>query len=91
LVPHVPLDEARPLHLEQQKTRAKELTRALAVGDAEALARFRIRHPKARGLTDQPICLRLANVTEAQLVVARELDLPSCAIPTFATDSSGRV
>jgi hypothetical protein len=78
-MPHVPLDEARPLDLEQQKKRAKELSRALAAGDSEALARFRIRHPKARVLTDQQIRLRLAKVTEAQVVVARELELPSWA------------
>lgn len=76
-MPHVPLDEARPLDLEQQKKRAKELTRDLAAGNAQALARFRSRHPKARGLTDEQIRLRLAKVTEAQLVVARELGLPS--------------
>jgi hypothetical protein len=76
---HVPLDEARPLDLEHQKKRAKELSRALAAGDSQALARFRIRHPKARGLTEEQIRLRLAKVTEAQLVVARELGLPSWA------------
>ena len=76
-MPHVPLDEARPLDLEQQKKRAKELTRDLAAGDAQAVARFRSRHPKARGLTDEQTRLRLAKVTEAQLVVARELGLPS--------------
>ena len=76
-MPRVPLDEARPLDLEQQKKRAKELTRDLAAGDARALARFRSGHPKARGLTDEQTRLRLAKVTEAQLVVARELGLSS--------------
>jgi hypothetical protein len=76
-MPHVPADEARPLDIEQQKKRAKELSRALAAGEAQALNRFRRWHPKARGLPDEQVRTRLARVTEAQLVLARELGLPS--------------
>lgn len=73
----VSADEARPLDLDQQKKLAKELRRALARGDGDALARFRRSHPKAGGLTDGQIAERLAKVTEAQHVIARELGLPS--------------
>jgi hypothetical protein len=76
-VSYVPSDEAHPLDLEQQKKRAKELCHALVAGDAQALARVRSRHPKARDLTDEQVRVRLAKVTEAQLVIARELGLPS--------------
>jgi len=73
----VPVDEARPLDLEQQKKRAKELRRALARNDADAVRRFRALHPKSEGLTDVQVVQRLAKVSEAQLVIARELGLPS--------------
>jgi len=73
----VPSDEARPLDLEQQKKRAKELCRDLARGEVEAVRRFRDAHPKSAGLTDEQLGQQLAKVTEAQLVIARELGLPS--------------
>lgn len=60
------------LDLEQQKKRAKELCRLFRAGDASARARFRAHHPRADGpATD------LGRLGEAQLVVARELGLPS--------------
>ncbi|MGQ0645921.1 MAG: DUF1835 domain-containing protein [Gemmatimonadaceae bacterium] len=70
-------DEARPLDFEQQRKRAKELRNALARGDADAVRRFRTNHPKSAGLNDALLVERLAKVTEAQLVIARELGLPS--------------
>ncbi len=76
---HIPLDEVRPIDLEQQKKRAKELARALANADAGALRRYRALHPKSTALSDAQIVERLAKVTEAQLVIARELGLPSWA------------
>ncbi|WP_243634508.1 DUF1835 domain-containing protein [Roseicella frigidaeris] len=57
------------LTLEQQRKRAKELLAALRAGEPAALQRLRSRHP--RGAAAAP---RLA---EAQLVIARELGLPS--------------
>jgi hypothetical protein len=74
-MPHVPSDELHPLNLEQLKKQAKELSRMLAAGDRQALARFRAHHPKARGLTDEAVHQCLARITEAQLVIARELGL----------------
>jgi hypothetical protein len=71
------LDEARPLDLEQQQKRAKDLRRDLADGDAQAVRRFRTLHPKAHRLTDAEIVGRLAKLSEAQLVIARELGLQS--------------
>lgn len=57
------------LNLDQQRKRAKDLVRAARAGDDAALQRFRDRHPRGAAAP-----LRL---TEAQLVVARELGLPS--------------
>ena len=71
------LDEVRPLNLEQQKKRARELKAALAAGDPAAIRRFRQLHPKSAGLTDAALTTSLAKITEAQLVIARELGLPS--------------
>ncbi|MDQ1079170.1 DUF1835 domain-containing protein [Pseudoroseomonas cervicalis] len=61
------------IHLDQQRKRAKELLRALRAREAEALARFRRHHPRAATLRPDA----LARLAEAQLVIARELGLPS--------------
>jgi hypothetical protein len=65
------------LNLEQQRKRAKELLQGLRAGDAEALRRFRAHHPRADGLDDAAIAQCCAGLSEAQLVIARELGLPS--------------
>lgn len=64
------------LNLEQQRKRAKELLKALRAGDAAALQRFRTHHPgaAASGADAMP---GLARLSEAQLVIARELGLAS--------------
>lgn len=59
------------LDLEQQRKRAKELARALRAGDPEALRRYRRHHPDAGAVVGTPV------LSAAQLVVARELGLPS--------------
>jgi hypothetical protein len=62
------------LNLEQQRKRAKELLRDLRVGEAGALQRFRLHHPR---MPDGAMPDQLARLSEAQLVIARELGLPS--------------
>jgi hypothetical protein len=62
------------LNLEQQRTRAKELLKALRAGEADALHRFRRHHPRAWSREDLS---SLARLSEAQFVIARELELPS--------------
>ena len=61
------------LDLEQQRKRARELQRALRLGDAAARARFLRHHPRAEQLLPEA----LTRLSEAQLVIARELGLPS--------------
>lgn len=70
-----PAHSASPfrIHLDQQRKRAKDLLRALRAGEAAALARFRRHHPRAATLPPAG----LARLAEAQLVIARELGLPS--------------
>lgn len=73
-------DAGRPaspfrLNLEQQRKRAKDLLKGLRAGEAEALRRFRARHPGVA--TDGAMPGDLARLSEAQLVIARELGLPS--------------
>lgn len=70
---------ASPFHLniEQQRKRAKELLRRALAGDADALARFCSHHPGGRAIAGAKIPDRFAHLTEAQLVIARELGLPS--------------
>ncbi|NYZ12201.1 DUF1835 domain-containing protein [Azospirillum sp. RWY-5-1] len=58
------------LDLDQQKTRAKELLKALRAGDPAAAARLGDHHPKRPA----PAAAVLA---DAQLVIARELGVPS--------------
>jgi hypothetical protein len=75
-------DQARPhaaphpspfrLNLEQQRRRARELQRGLRAGDPDAVRRFVRHHPKG-----QPPPGDLTRLAEAQLVIARELGLPS--------------
>jgi hypothetical protein len=60
------------LNLEQQSKRAKELLKGLRAEEPEALARFRLHHPRAQLDGEAP-----AKLSEAQLVIARELGLPS--------------
>ncbi|HEY4250661.1 MAG TPA: DUF1835 domain-containing protein [Roseomonas sp.] len=56
------------LNLEQQRKRAKDLLRELRAGDAGAWLRLRAQHPGAPAE---------ARLSDAQLVIARELGLPS--------------
>lgn len=60
------------LNLEQQRKRAKELFRDLRAGDPKALSRFRSHHPRSQALD-----MSAARLSDAQLVIARELGLPS--------------
>jgi len=65
------------LNLEQQRKRAKELLEGLRNSDAGAWHRFRLHHPRRSDHEpalppDPALCL-----SQAQLVIARELGLPS--------------
>jgi hypothetical protein len=62
------------LNLEQQRKRAKELLAALRSGDATALKRYQAHHPQSKAAHSGAFAPRLA---DAQLVIARELGLPS--------------
>lgn len=62
------------LNLEQQKKRAKELLRSYRAADEPAEQRFISHHPKASNLT-----LAEVKLADAQLVLARELGVPSWA------------
>lgn len=66
------------LNLEQQRKRAKELLKGLRAGEADALCRFRRHHPRLAD-ANAPTPGDLARLSEAQLVLARELGLPSWA------------
>ena len=75
-------EEGRPaspfrLNLEQQRKRAKELLKALRAGEAGALRRFQLHHPRLSNVTGGPLPNHVARLSEAQLVIARELGLPS--------------
>ena len=65
------------LNLEQQKKRAKDLLTSVRAGEADALFRFRQHHPRCAALSDPQISEEFARLSEAQLVIARELDVPS--------------
>jgi hypothetical protein len=65
------------LNLEQQRKRAKELLKAARYGEPDALRRFGADHPHATGSCGTVLSDHLARLSEAQLVVARELGLPS--------------
>ncbi|WP_235031359.1 DUF1835 domain-containing protein, partial [Geminicoccus flavidas] len=65
------------LNLEQQRKCAKELLKGLQAGDAGALRRFQLHHPRwpdHEQAVPPDVAVRLS---EAQLVIARELGLPS--------------
>lgn len=70
-----------PFHInfEQQKKRAKELLRDLQRSDKRALDRFKHHHPKSASLSPDEIIATLPRLSEAQLVIARELGLTSWA------------
>ncbi len=63
------------LDLEQQRKRAKDLRRAFLAGDADAVRRFRQHHP--RFLNDDDTVSRAVKLSDSQLVIAREIGLPS--------------
>lgn len=65
------------LNFEQQRKRAKDLLSALCAGDADALSRFRKHHPGGADLHSAAEIEHVARLSEAQLVVARELRFPS--------------
>jgi hypothetical protein len=70
-------DDDRRLNLDQQRRRAKELREAAANGAPEAIARLRAHHPKAAHLAPVDMAAQLARLADAQLVIARELGMPS--------------
>ena len=63
------------LDLEQQRKRAKELLRAFRDGDQAAHRRFRQHHPAL--WRDGDTASRPVKLSDAQLVIAREIGLPS--------------
>jgi hypothetical protein len=63
------------LDLEQQRKRAKELRQAFLAGHEAARGRFRLHHPTI--LKDDNTLARFLKLSDAQLVIARELGLPS--------------
>lgn len=65
------------LDLEQQRKRAKELLRGLRKGESDAQLRFRRHHPRGDAAYNTNVTGTLAHLSEAQLVIARELGLPS--------------
>ncbi len=67
------------LNLEQQRKRAKELLQGLRAGDTDALLRFRQHHPRGQCISDGNVTDGLTHLSDAQLVIARELGLPSWA------------
>jgi len=67
-------DDPFRINLEQQKKRAKDLLKALRAGDAGAISRFAQHHPKV-GAGEPPA--GLFRLSDAQLVIARELGAPS--------------
>jgi len=67
------------INFEQQKKRAKELLRDLKASDRGAIDRFKQHHPKSTTLPPDDIIATLPRLSEAQLVIARELGLPSWA------------
>lgn len=69
-----PLKTPFRLNLEQQKKRAKELLRGYRAGDETSQLRVTRLHPNADGLT-----LEAIKLADTQLVIARELGVPSWA------------
>ncbi len=70
-------DDQIRLNLEQQKKRARELQRALKAGDTDGLRRTAEFHPRAHGLAPETIAKNLTKLSDAQLIIARELGLES--------------
>lgn len=70
-------DDQVRLNLDQQKKRAKELQRALSAGKAEALQRAARYHPRASELSLGEIARTITKLSDAQLIVARELGVDS--------------
>ena len=67
------------INLEQQKKRAKELLKAFHSAENSALSRFKQHHPKYADCKYIPSTSNKgeAQLSDAQLVIARELGLPS--------------
>jgi hypothetical protein len=67
------------INLEQQKKQAKELLKAFHSAENVALSRFKQHHPKYTDYKDLPTSSneRHTQLSDAQLVIARELGLPS--------------
>lgn len=65
------------LNLEQQRKRAKELLKGLRAREATAIRRFHDYHPRWSELERAIPPDKAVQLSEAQLVVARELGLPS--------------
>jgi hypothetical protein len=65
------------LNLEQQRKRAKELLKGLQAGETEALDRFESHHPRWSNPGRAVPPSEAARLSDAQLVIARELGLLS--------------
>lgn len=67
------------INLEQQKKQAKELLKAFHSAENSALSRFKQHHPKYTNYKYLPSAPNegTAQLSDAQLVIARELGLPS--------------
>ncbi len=63
------------INFEQQKKRAKELLKAFNANNNQAISRFQNKHPKF--VNQQSLPFASANLSDAQLVIARELGLVS--------------
>lgn len=70
-------DDQIRLNLDQQKKRAKELQRAIVDGNEEALRRAARYHPRAGNLSQGDFARTIAKLSDAQLIVARELGVNS--------------
>lgn len=65
------------LNLEQQKKRSRELLDALKAADPAAMERFRVNHPGVGEQSYPDLVRDFGKLADAQLVIARELRLPS--------------
>ncbi|TQV75865.1 DUF1835 domain-containing protein [Denitrobaculum tricleocarpae] len=70
-------DDQVRLNIEQQKKRARELQRALKSSAPDALRRAAEFHPKARNHAPEIIAEKYARLSDAQLILARELGVES--------------
>ncbi|MEQ8395701.1 DUF1835 domain-containing protein [Thalassobaculum sp.] len=71
------LADPRPLDLDEQRFRARALHHGIAAGEPESLSRVRTHHPRAIGMPDDLLSAAFGHPDDAQLVIARELGLPS--------------